>query len=87
MMPVFAVEARGVGTLCVLVLRNGFLVTGESACVDLANFNSAAGRRYARECAVGKLWQLLGYTLKDQLHRDAINRTPGGDSGTAENFS
>ena len=54
-------------TFCVLTLRNGFTVTGESACVSPENFNSEIGRRIARENAVNKLWPLLGYALKERL--------------------
>lgn len=36
-------------TFCVLVLRNGFTVTGESACVSQENFNAEIGRRIARD--------------------------------------
>lgn len=55
-------------TFCVLVLRNGFTVTGESACVSPENFNAEIGRRVARENAIDKMWPLLGYALKDKLH-------------------
>lgn len=54
-------------TICVLVLRNGFTVTGESACASPENFNSEIGRRIARENAVAKVWPLLGYALKEKL--------------------
>ena len=55
-------------TFCVLVLRNGFTVTGESACVSRENFNAEIGRKVARENAIEKMWPLLGYALKDKLH-------------------
>jgi hypothetical protein len=42
-------------TFCVLVLRNGFTVTGESACVSPKNFNAEIGRKIARENAVNKI--------------------------------
>jgi len=42
-------------TFCVLVLRNGFTVTGESACASPENFNAEIGRRIARENAVAKV--------------------------------
>tara|TARA_R100001039_G_C1845090_1_gene105441 strand:+ start:524 stop:1153 length:630 start_codon:yes stop_codon:yes gene_type:complete len=58
-------------TVCVLTLRNGFTVTGESACVDPANFDAEKGRHYAREQAFGKIWMLEGYLLRDQLHQSA----------------
>ena len=54
-------------TFCVLVLRNGFTVTGESACASPENFNAEIGRRIARENAVNKVWPLLGFRLRDEL--------------------
>lgn len=54
-------------TFCVLVLRNGFTVTGESACASPENFNAEIGRRIARENAVDKVWPLLGFRLRDKL--------------------
>ena len=54
-------------TFCVLVLRNGFTVTGESACVSRENFDAEIGRKVARENAINKMWPLLGYALKDKL--------------------
>ena len=54
-------------TLCVLVLHNGFTVTGESACASPENFNAEIGRTIARRKAVGKLQDLLGFRLRDRL--------------------
>jgi hypothetical protein len=54
-------------TFCVLVLRNGFTVTGESACASPENFDAQIGRRIARENAVNKIWPLMGYELRNQL--------------------
>jgi hypothetical protein len=54
-------------TFCVLVLQNGFTVTGESACASPANFNAEIGRKVARANAVEKMWPLMGYALKEQL--------------------
>lgn len=58
-------------TFCVLVLRNGFVVTGESACASPENFDAEIGRKIARENAKQKLWPLLGYALKERLHEGA----------------
>lgn len=55
-------------TLCVLVLRNGFTVTGESACASPENFDAEIGRKIARQNAVAKIWPLEGYLLKQKLH-------------------
>lgn len=54
-------------TFCVLVLKNGFTVTGESACASPENFNPDIGRRLAREHAVSKIWPLEGYVLRNKL--------------------
>ena len=54
-------------TFCVLVLKNGFTVTGESACASPENFDAEIGRRVARENAKQKLWPLLGHELKTKL--------------------
>ena len=54
-------------TFCVLVLRNGHTVTGESACASPENFDSEIGRKIARDNAVNKIWPLMGYALKEKL--------------------
>ena len=48
-------------TFCVLVLRNGFTVTGESACASPENFDAEVGRKIARANAVSRIWPLMGY--------------------------
>lgn len=58
-------------TFCVLMLRNGFMVTGESACASPENFDAEIGRKIARENAVAKIWPLLGFSLKQKLHEAA----------------
>lgn len=54
-------------TFCVLVLDNGFTVTGESACASPENFNSQIGQKIARQKAEEKIWPLLGFRLRDKL--------------------
>ena len=54
-------------TFCVLILRNGFTVTGESACASPENFDADIGRKIARANAVNKIWPLMGYALKEKL--------------------
>lgn len=54
-------------TFCVLVLKNGYTVTGQSACADPANYNVEIGKRIARSNAVNQIWGLLGYELKTKL--------------------
>jgi hypothetical protein len=54
-------------TFCVLVLVNGFTVTGESACASPENFDAELGKKIARQNAVNKIWTLEGYLLKSKL--------------------
>lgn len=63
----FAHPALGLLTFCALVLRNGFTVTGESACASPENFNAEIGRRIARENAIAKIWPLMGYELRTRI--------------------
>ena len=55
-------------TFCVLVLKNGFTVTGESACASPENFDAEIGRKIARQNAIQKVWPLMGYELRSKLH-------------------
>ena len=59
-------------TFCVLVLKNGFTVTGESVCVSPANFDAEIGRKVARQNAINKIWPLLGFRLRDDIHEGRI---------------
>lgn len=67
-------QCLGLLTFCVLVLKNGFTVTGESACVSPENFNAEIGREIARENAILKMWPLMGYELKQRLHEIEKNQ-------------
>jgi len=55
-------------TSCLLTLKNGFTVHGESACASPENFNAELGRKIARDNAVNKIWMLEGYLLRDKLN-------------------
>lgn len=60
-------DALGLLTFCVLVLKNGFTVTGESACASPENFDAELGRKIAHQNAISKVWPLMGYELKQRL--------------------
>ena len=64
-------QSLGLLTFCVLILRNGFTVTGESACASPENFNAEIGRKIARENAINKVWPLMGYELRTKLQQNA----------------
>ena len=59
-------------TFCVLVLKNGFTVTGESACASPENFDAELGRKVARQHAKDKIWALEGYLLKEALYQASL---------------
>ena len=54
-------------TFCVIELRNGFTVTGESACASPENFDAEIVRKIARQNAVQKIWPLMGYELRTRI--------------------
>lgn len=54
-------------TVCVLTLKNGYKVTGESACASPENYNQAIGEKIARDNARNKIWALEGYLLRSKL--------------------
>jgi len=58
-------------TVCALTLRNGYIVTGESAAASPENFNQEIGRKISRENARNKIWALEGYLLRERLARVA----------------
>lgn len=69
-------DALSLLTFCVLVLKNGFTVTGESACASPANFDAEIGRKIARQNATNKLWPLLGFSLRDAIHEGRAKHPP-----------
>jgi len=63
----YIVLPDGRTTICQLTLQNGYTINGTSACVDPAEFDRDAGRKYAFESAVSKIWPLEGYLLAERL--------------------
>jgi hypothetical protein len=53
--------------VCMLTLKNGYNVTGESAAAATPNFNPEIGKKLARERAREKIWALEGYLLRHRL--------------------
>jgi hypothetical protein len=60
-------------TFCVLILKNGFTVTGESACASPENFDAEIGKKIAYQNAREKIWLLEGYLLKEKLHQAELD--------------
>ncbi len=61
-------------TVCALTLRNGYIVTGESAAASPANFDQAIGRKISRDNARNKIWALEGYLLRQKLADGEFNQ-------------
>lgn len=71
-------QGLGLLTFCVLTLRNGWTITGESACASPANFNPEIGRKLAKDSAVSKVWAFLGFELKTKLSQiEAVGKPSG----------
>jgi len=54
-------------TICLLKMKNGFIVIGKSAPASPENFNREVGEGFAYEDAVRQLWPLMGFALRDRL--------------------
>jgi hypothetical protein len=61
-------------TVCALSLRNGFMVTGESACASAENFDEAIGQKVAYDIARNKIWAFEGYVLRNKIRRIGMRR-------------
>ena len=55
-------------TICLMVMKNGFVVVGKSAPASRENFNPDLGRKLAREDCIRQLWPLMGFALKERTH-------------------
>lgn len=56
-------------TICMVVLKNGWIVTGKSAPASPENFDLQLGMKLAREDALRQVWGFMGFNLRDALHR------------------
>lgn len=59
-------KMSGTLTHCMITLDNGYVVTGESACVNPENYNQAIGEKIAYDNAFNKLWPLFGFMLAEE---------------------
>ena len=81
----FTVLEDGKTTICNLYLENGFIVWGESVCVDPAKFDKELGERIAEENAKDKIWLLEGYLLQERLYTEK-ERSEAPDAETKPDF-
>lgn len=59
------INPTGTLTIAILTLSNGYTVTGESACLNPADFDADIGKKIAYENAEEKIWMLEGYLRKE----------------------
>lgn len=55
-------------TICEIMVDNGYTVRGESACVNVANYDEEIGNRFAYDNAFKQLWPLFGFLLTEKQH-------------------
>lgn len=55
--------------ICILHLHNGFCVSGTASCID----KKTLGKSIAREKAIGKLWEFLGFLSMELDHKNWNN--------------
>ena len=65
-------------TICVITLKNGYTVTGTSACAHAELYNKEIGQNIARKKAEEQIWPLLGFRLRDTLQRFEETPAPTG---------
>lgn len=53
-------------THCRILLDNGYSVSGESACVNVENYNQQIGEKIAYDRAFVQLWPLFGFLLAEK---------------------
>lgn len=58
-------------TMVSVKLKNGFIITDSSACVDPANYDVETGFDICMEHIANKLWELEGYALQKKLYEEA----------------
>jgi hypothetical protein len=54
-------------SMCILVMKNGFVVVGKSAPASEENFNKELGKKFAYEDAIRQLRPHEGYALREKL--------------------
>ena len=61
-------------TICIITMKNGFMVNGQSAPASMSNYEAEVGRTYAYENAFKQLWVLEGYLLREQMHQASLRQ-------------
>lgn len=59
-------------TMVSVKLKNGFIITESSACVDPENYNVETGFNICMDHIANKLWELEGYALQKKLYEEGL---------------
>lgn len=57
-------------TIVVVTLKNGFVLTESSSCVDPLNYDKTIGIRTALKKIRSRLWELEGYRLQQAIYEE-----------------
>lgn len=60
-------------TICLIKMKNGFIVIGKAAPASPENYNIAIGKKFAYEDAIRQLWPLMGFALREKLANGGAN--------------
>lgn len=70
-------ETLSLHTFCVLVMKSGTTITGESCCATPGNFDAERGRAVAKSRAMTKAFELEGYKLASERKSKTDAETAG----------
>lgn len=57
-------------TFCIIEMLSGFVVTGQSACANSADYDSSKGEKMAYRDAFAKLFLMEQYARRDAAHQN-----------------
>lgn len=63
-------------TVVQIRLKNGFIITDATSCVDPANYSEEIGKEILLKRMENKVWELLGFELASKLNGSALDLTP-----------
>lgn len=71
-------------TVVTVRLRNGFILTESSACVDPANYDAELGKRLCLQHIENRLWELEGYVLQKRTDEERTMECVAADTETRD---
>lgn len=71
-------------TVVTVRLRNGFILTESSACVDPANYDAELGKRLCLQHIENRLWELEGYALQKRTDEERTMECAAADTETRD---